>query len=201
MSRTVCSPKPTHAEVAEPDVTHLLQASGGCFGSRLESAVRRAWSPGSGALVVVGTDTPELGARQVGGALARLRARPDAVVLGPSPDGGIYLLATRRSLGGLLREVAWCSSRARTSLEEVLREAGIPVLHLDFLSDLDDPDDLESWLSRRARSRDRSDPLIRTLRRLVLERGRRWLEPRYPAFPEPLAKGPPSRAPPSPGAR
>src|SRR4051812_23555034 len=65
------------------------------FGPRLEAAMRAAFAGfpgGAGPLVVVGTDVPGLAAAHLARALSLLEEDADRVVLGPSPDGGFYLL-------------------------------------------------------------------------------------------------------------
>lgn len=124
-----------------------LRQRGGDFGSRLHHALGSAFE-GGGAVVVVGTDVPGLTPGHVAEALARLRQDPEAVVLGPSPDGGFYLLAAARPLADLLPGVRWCSRRTLASLRRALAAVGRRVLLLEPLADLDRPADLERWLAR-----------------------------------------------------
>ncbi len=107
-----------------------------------------AFERGPGPLLVVGTDVPGLGSRHLGQALALLKGDPDRVVLGPSPDGGLYLLAAGRPIPGLARAARWCRRDTLRSLLGALRALGRSVTLLDPLEDLDRPADLERWLAR-----------------------------------------------------
>jgi glycosyltransferase A (GT-A) superfamily protein (DUF2064 family) len=131
------------------------------FGSRLEKALARSFS---GPLLVVGTDVPGLAARHLARALSLLAEDPDRVVLGPSPDGGFYLLAASRPIAGLAGATRWCRRDTLRGLMRALRAAGRPVVLLEFLADLDRRADLETWAARRDA---RWLRLIRLLRRVL----------------------------------
>lgn len=130
-------------------VEHLPQA-GETFGARLESAVGDAFARGPEALLVAAADVPGLTSRHVEQAVAALRENPDRVVLGPSPDGGLYLIAAARPIPGLAEAARWCHRTTRRDLERSLRRAGREVVRLAPLSDLDRPADLTVWLKRGA---------------------------------------------------
>jgi uncharacterized protein DUF2064 len=140
----VCSPSP----LALPaDVLNVPQP-GSDFGLRLEQAMLGAFGRGNGPLLIVGTDVPGLASRHLDQALALLGDDPDRVVLGPSPDGGFYLLASSRPIPGLATATRWCRRDTLRSLLVSLRALGRPVILLDPLEDLDRPADLERWLVR-----------------------------------------------------
>jgi glycosyltransferase A (GT-A) superfamily protein (DUF2064 family) len=103
---------------------------------------------GAGPLLVVGTDVPGLAASHLARALALLDEDADRVVLGPSPDGGFYLLAARRPIDQLATATRWCRRDTLRGLLRTLAEAGRPVTLLAPLADLDRPADLDRWLSR-----------------------------------------------------
>jgi hypothetical protein len=134
-----------------PDARHRAQPPGP-FGERLAAAFDRPGPRPGAPVVVVGTDTPGLAAGHVRRALALLAApgAADRVVVGPSPDGGLYLLAADRPLGELLRRVPWRRRRTLGALRRALSAAGLHVTLLDPVADLDRPADLDAWLARRA---------------------------------------------------
>lgn len=140
----VCSPSPL---ALPPDVFHAPQPGSG-FGSRLEQAMLGSFERGGGPLLIVGTDIPGLASQHLDRALALLADDPDRVVLGPSPDGGFYLLASSRPIPGLATAARWCRRDTLRSLLASLRALGRPVVLLDTLEDLDRPADLERWLAR-----------------------------------------------------
>lgn len=151
----------------DPDVGHRPQR-GGSFGARLDRALSECLERRRGPVVVVGTDVPGLTARHLEDALARLGDDRDRVVIGPSPDGGFYLLATHRPIDGLGSAVSWCSGATLETLLEALADAGRPVVLLEPLTDLDRPADLERWLAGRTGALDEGwHAAVEPLRRLL----------------------------------
>lgn len=137
-------------EPGAPALGWLPQRGAG-FGERLAGAVGAAEVVAPGPLVLVGTDTPEMGADEIARALDLLAAgtpRRRRVVLGPSPDGGIYLLAASEPVAHLLGAVPWCRRSTRRRLAETFRRAGFEVVELTPLADLDRPADLHRLLAR-----------------------------------------------------
>jgi glycosyltransferase A (GT-A) superfamily protein (DUF2064 family) len=130
-----------------PDV-RLYGQGRGTFGARFERAIEAGFDRNRGPVVVVGSDVPELDSRHITQALARLEDDPERIVIGPSPDGGFYLLAASRPIEGLASLVSWCSRSTLRTLLAALRRAGRPVEILEPLADLDRPADLEIWLAR-----------------------------------------------------
>jgi hypothetical protein len=166
----VCSPAPL---ALPPGTVHVGQQEGP-FGARLEGALRDAFARGAGdgPVVVVGTDVPGLAARHVERALAALADDPDRVVLGPSPDGGFYLLACRRPIDGLAGATPWRGRRTLRGLVRSLRAAGRAVELLEPLRDLDRAADLERWLATKALTESPWRGLARRLERLLAVRRR-----------------------------
>ncbi len=192
----VSSPQP----LALPDGVEPLPQRGATFAERLRRAIRDARA-GEGPLLIIGADVPGLRTDHLRAALDHLRRDPGAVVVGPSPDGGFYLLASARPLDDELRAVHWCGPDALSSLLAALRARDHRAILLESLGDLDRPADLEGWLARRAAAGAAWRELRRLLRRL-LEALRR--PPAPVSIPKPLpAFVPvrPGRAPPRAGRR
>jgi 2-phospho-L-lactate guanylyltransferase (CobY/MobA/RfbA family) len=159
----VCAPHP----LALPADARSMRQSGASFGARLGNALSRALGRGSGPVVVAGTDVPGLDANHITEALRLLDQDAERVVLGPCPDGGIYLLAAARPLGDALAQVAWCRSSTLADVLAALEAAGRPVVLLAALSDLDRPSDLERWLAGRIPPVEFWQPILAGLRRLL----------------------------------
>ena len=170
----------------------------GCnFAERLVGAIRSLQEKHPQApLVVVGTDTPNLDVSYLEQAVAWLDQEPGGVVLGPSHDGGFYLLATRLALDQEFAEVRWCQKATRSLLERALIRNRRPVRLLTPLRDLDRPADVEIWLYRDMQLASHLW-LGRLLRALLA----RWKRPAVPWSMEPphlslvpavLSRGPPT---------
>jgi rSAM/selenodomain-associated transferase 1 len=138
----------------------LFAQQGEDLGERLRNAFHEAFRLGARRAVVIGTDCPALGREHI---LASLAALSEAdVVLGPSEDGGYYLLALKKEHPELFHGIAWGSPRVLATTKEHALEADLSVVLLDTLRDVDTPEDVRAqW--------DLIDPLLdaalrRTLR-------------------------------------
>ena len=111
----------------------------GDLGRRMARALADALAAGCRRVVLIGTDVPSITGRLLRRAFDGLNDYD--VVLGPSEDGGYYLVALRRP-AGIFDGVTWS---APTVLQETLsraRSQGLSVLLVDRLNDVDEPDDL-----------------------------------------------------------
>ncbi len=168
----------TDAELDLPADVRRFEQSGRTFAARLAGAVRCAESSRQNQpLVLVGADLPGLGRAHLDDALARLTADPDAVVVGPSPDGGVYLIAARRPLSGLFERVDWCRKHTCAHLVEILAARGRRVVLLPPLADLDRPGDLARLLTSGLLTSGRSALLDRRLLRALRAALRRLCRP------------------------
>jgi uncharacterized protein len=115
-----------------------LQGAGD-LGQRIERIMIRALL-NSSAVIAVGADTPALTVLHLKAALEGLRVSD--VVIGPSVDGGFYLLGLRRCRSGLFRSLEWGTAQTRQALKTKLKQEKFAVTELEPLFDIDTPDDL-----------------------------------------------------------
>ncbi|MEE8524327.1 MAG: DUF2064 domain-containing protein [Thermoanaerobaculia bacterium] len=141
------------SEVEVPADVRRHRQRGRSFGRRLRNAFADTLTRGGGPVVLVGTDVPGLEPEHVRRAVTALEEDPERVVLGPSPDGGFYLLAAARPLDDALAAARWCCQRTLRSLTRALRRQGRRVVLLPALEDLDRRADLERWLASSSSSR------------------------------------------------
>ncbi len=143
----VAAPRPTAA--GHHHVERVGQPSGS-FGRRLAGSIALACPDPTAPWVVVGLDCPELGEGLLRRTRNLLRSDPAdrRVVLGPSRDGGLYLIAANRPLAALLQQASWGHRRTAQSLRRLLLDAGLEIVELPLLGDLDCSGDLWRWLSK-----------------------------------------------------
>lgn len=111
----------------------------GDLGERLERILRRALAEADVA-IAIGADTPGLPERLLGEA-PRALAKADAV-LGPSEDGGFYLLGLKQCPEGLLAGLPWSEPTTGAATLSRLAERGLAVTTLEPWFDVDRPEDL-----------------------------------------------------------
>ena len=132
----------TEFDVLAPSFT-LVPQRGPDLGARLHGILTHLLAAGHAGAMAVDSDTPTLPARFLQQAVDCLtRPGPD-VVLGPTEDGGYYLIGVRHPHRELFDAMPWSTPEV---LEVTLRRAaaaGLRAACLPSWFDVDTPDDLE----------------------------------------------------------
>lgn len=113
----------------------------GDLGRRLARATGRAFCAGADGVLLLGADSPTLPVSFLTTAATNL-SRHQAV-LGPSEDGGYYLLGLRQPLPVLLERIDWGSEKVADQTRRRAAVAGIDLWELPVWYDLDRFDDLK----------------------------------------------------------
>ena len=71
-------------------------------------------------------------------AVDALRRPGDRIVLGPSDDGGYYLIGLKQAHAAPFERISWSSSAVYAETVERVREAGLELLELPVWYDVDD---------------------------------------------------------------
>lgn len=109
----------------------------GAFGTRLAHALDAGHAV-AGAVVLIGTDSPTLDPWILQSAFTALAAGADCV-LGPSQDGGYYLIGCVRPLPRtLFHDVPWSTPEVYRLTRDRARAAGLQVAELPAWYDVDD---------------------------------------------------------------
>lgn len=120
-----------------------VQQGPGDLGQRMARAFGARFAAGAGVVILIGTDCPALTVALIH--QADILLRTNDVVLGPTNDGGYYLIGLRQPAPRLFTNVEWGTD---TVLQETLRHvtsAGLSHRLLPTLSDVDRPEDLPVW--------------------------------------------------------
>ena len=127
----------------------LQQQRGRDLGQRMLHAVSHHTSRGR-ACIVVGSDIAALETRHVQDAVQALDEGAD-VVLGPAEDGGYWLIGLNHAHATLFEDIPWSTDRvlARTLQRAA---AGLKVVEVATLWDVDDEDDWRRWRAVRPAS-------------------------------------------------
>jgi rSAM/selenodomain-associated transferase 1 len=121
-----------------PAKIELLEAWHPNFGDCLLSAITQLFARGHTSAVVLNSDSPTLPTSLLLEA-ARLLARPgDRAVLGPSVDGGYYLLGLKQAHRRLFEDVVWSTEQVARQTLQRAAEIGLPVDILPVWYDVDD---------------------------------------------------------------
>lgn len=112
-----------------------LPQSGGNLGERMHHSFQSAFTRGYDRVVIIGSDLPTLREGEIKTAFSQLAAFP--VVLGPTDDGGYYLIGLREAQPVLFRNVAWSTGEVLPQTLQNTREARLPVYLLEQKADID----------------------------------------------------------------
>ncbi len=136
------TPAERRAEFADLGGSHweLQSQSQGHLGERLAQFFDEAFRRGAGRVVLIGSDSPTLPVSYVERAFQRL-AECD-VVLGPTDDGGYYLVGASRPVNVMFHDIDWSTPRvweqtiARLAQHQLTYETLPPWYDVDELPDL-----------------------------------------------------------------
>lgn len=113
---------------------------GADLGARMAAAFDAHFGGGAERVVVVGSDCPGLRPHHLREAAAALAGAP--VVLGPSSDGGYWLVAQRAPGLDLFSEIPWSAPTTLAATRRRLRSLGVRWSELEELRDIDIQADL-----------------------------------------------------------
>ncbi|MCH7872425.1 MAG: TIGR04282 family arsenosugar biosynthesis glycosyltransferase [Planctomycetes bacterium] len=116
----------------------------GSLGERLCRTTDRAFEAGADAVLMIGADSPTLPVRLVRNALTALTSHE--AVLGPTHDGGYYLLGLRGPIPLLFDRIDWGTDRVAEQTRQRALEVGVVLAEVRSWYDLDRFDDLRPAL-------------------------------------------------------
>jgi rSAM/selenodomain-associated transferase 1 len=112
------------------------------FGDCLLGAITHLFGLGHAAAVVLNSDSPNLPTALLVETAQALAREGDRAVIGPSTDGGYYLLGLKAAHRRLFEEIDWSTERVAAQTLERAREIGLPVHVLPAWYDVDERDAL-----------------------------------------------------------
>jgi len=141
-----------------PERATLERQRGDTLGERLITAFSSLLSEKSpGPAVIIGSDSPDLPLLSLKRAFQKLKHRD--VVLGPTVDGGYYLVGLRRPLPALFMDIPWSDEQVFSKTLDVIEREGLKLATLPLWYDVDSEQELrtlrESVRARRIERRDR----------------------------------------------
>jgi len=131
---------PFFQALADQEKLKLINQKGRNLGERMKNAIVTANRMGLGRVVIIGTDSPTLPVALIRKAF-KLLDRND-LVLGPSQDGGYYLIACSKLISGIFQGISWGTDQVLSAtMKKVVREK-IKCELLPFWYDVDTVQDL-----------------------------------------------------------
>ena len=123
-----------------PKVSWSEQPTGD-LGARLDSKFYEAFADGYSPIIALGIDSPSLPIKYVDDAISAMEQGSDSV-LGPTDDGGYYLIGLRTYTPGLFAGIAWSTDSTYTDTARNMDACKLIRLELPPWYDVDVIEDL-----------------------------------------------------------
>jgi rSAM/selenodomain-associated transferase 1 len=129
-------------EKLAPLCFHLFPQRGDDLGARMAAVFERLFQMGHKNIVLIGGDLPPVPLHFFDQAYAFLEASKNRVVLGPSRDGGYYLVGSNRPTPEIFQGTSWSHSEVLTATQNKLASLKVDYHLLPLWFDIDTADDL-----------------------------------------------------------
>jgi uncharacterized protein len=121
----------------------FLPQRGSTLGERMREGARDLLTSGFDAVVLIGSDLPTLPAAHVSTALGLVTRAGETVVLGPTEDGGYYLIGLTQSRPEFFEHIPWGTPLVLQRTRQAAEALGITVETIPLWYDVDSASDLQ----------------------------------------------------------
>ncbi len=153
---------PEVARVLRAERVRIWSQAAGDLGARLGAALARAAAEGSGPVLFLGTDCPDLPLTHLQRALRCLES-PGTAALGPVADGGVWCIGLHGAPPDFFADLPWSCEHTGEALLERARSRGLATPPLPDWYDCDTFDDLRALAARLREGRSRAKMTLRWL--------------------------------------
>jgi hypothetical protein len=123
----------------------FIPQDGDNLGSRMKNAFNYVFNIRAQKTIIIGTDIPELNKELLKDAFSYLDKND--VVIGPSKDGGYYLLGIKKMYPELFDGIEYSTSSVLSETIVRVKDAELSYHLLPVLSDVDTKEDLIDWMN------------------------------------------------------
>jgi uncharacterized protein len=117
----------------------LLAQRGADFGERLFLAAEDLFTCGFGSVCLINSDSPTVPAACFAEAANVLAKDGDRLAIGPSDDGGYYLIGMKKPHRRIFEQIDWSTDRVFEQTKQRTAELGLEIHELPAGFDVDDP--------------------------------------------------------------
>jgi uncharacterized protein len=125
-----------------------LKQEGNELGSRLDNSFKSAFNMGYQKVLVMGSDSPDIPASTLSTAIQKLNTSD--TVIGPTTDGGYYLLGLTKQgyTRDLFSDIEWSTEHVFNQTKDKIEKQNLSVSQLPLWSDIDELTDLTELIER-----------------------------------------------------
>lgn len=124
------------------------QQTGNSFGERFTNAIKSVFNRGYNQIITIGNDSPNLKTKHLLKAFKNLQENKNT--LGPSFDGGTYLIALKKEHFHYteFKNLPWQSHKVFSSLKKYFAHQSITTNQLNYLVDIDSFNDISLLIKK-----------------------------------------------------
>lgn len=130
---------------------------GNDLGERMENAFKKTFALGAKKAVIIGTDVPDISKKLIVTSFSYLDEKD--FVIGPSTDGGYYLLGMNNLNCDLFSGIKWSTGTVFDKTINRMIENNCSYTKLERLHDIDDERSLKLWMKQH--SKDYNNPVFK----------------------------------------
>jgi len=133
-----------NAELSDiiPEKVAVTCQKDGDLGQKMYAAFVDAFASGCRRVVMIGSDSPDMPKEYIAEAFLLLKAYKESLILGPSEDGGYYLIGLGTAKEAIFKGVDWGTSAVLSETLEIAKREGIDAKLLPKWYDVDSFEDI-----------------------------------------------------------
>lgn len=116
----------------------------GDLGEKMKHGFKTAFEEGCKKVILIGSDCPTLTTQILENAFHELENND--MVLGPSKDGGYYLIGMNAFYPCLFNNISWSTDIVLKQTEEIAKNERVSLVKLSVLNDIDNESDWNAYL-------------------------------------------------------
>ncbi len=134
---------------------------GNDLGERMSNAFNKVFTVGAKKAVIVGTDVPDVSKNLIASTFKLLDEKD--FVIGPSTDGGYYLLGMKNLNSNLFSGISWSTEAVLNQTINRITKNNFSFAKLEELYDIDDERSLKLWMKKC--SKDYDNPVFKFVKK------------------------------------
>jgi rSAM/selenodomain-associated transferase 1 len=120
----------------------LVAQRGDGFGERLLTTAQDLFAYGFASVCLIDSDSPTVPREAFSIAVDALQEEGDRIILGPSYDGGYYLIGMKQPHPEIFENIAWSTASVFAETVAAVRNIGVELVTLPMWYDVDDAETL-----------------------------------------------------------